>query len=280
MPTKRDQAWRFPFSAAVVVWIADTPADTPLDVAKYEWLAGNKNRDVLRFRNGDTARGAIDGIDPDADDVVFPFRPEQGESRKVAASELAAVVFNPALSRVRKPKGAYARVVLTDGSRLAIANVVVGDGKLSAETLFGQKFALPLSSVLALDVLAGKAIYLSDLKPKKVEQSGFLGVAWPFSNDRTVHGDALRVKTSLGETTADKGLGTRSDGAQLRPCRQVSPLRGAFVGLDQRPRFGQKWLSNPRRWEKQSIMALAGLTVGSAVPVSVDIQKAQARSRR
>ena len=210
------------------------------------------------------------------DDVVIPFRPEQGESRKVAANELAAVAFNPALARVRKPKGAYARVVLADGSRLAIANVAIGEGILSAETLFGQKIALPLSSVLALDVLAGKATYLSDLKTKKVEQSGFLGVAWPLSNDRTVHGDALRVKTSFGEVTADKGLGTRPRTVLTYDLGGKYRRFEALVGLDPataiRTKVAVRILVDGK---EQEIPGLAGLTIGNAVPVRVDVQKAK-----
>ena len=206
---KRDQTWKVPLSSAVVVWITDTPADTLPDPMRYDWLTGNKNQDVLRFRNGDTARGTLDGLDPDAANPEFPFRPEQGAARGVAARELAAVAFNPALARTRKPKGSYARVVLSDGSRLALASVAVASDVLTGEMLFGQKVELPLSQVLAIDVMQGKAAYLSDLKPKKVEQAGFLGVAWPWAADRSVHGAALRVATSNGESTADKGLGTR-----------------------------------------------------------------------
>src|SRR2546421_423845 len=81
-----------------------TPADTPPAPARYDWLAGVRNRDVLRFRNGDTAKGTLDGLDPEAAGAAFAFRPEQGAARTVAGSEVAAVAFNPDLARARKPK--------------------------------------------------------------------------------------------------------------------------------------------------------------------------------
>ena len=89
-----------------------------------------------------------------------------------------------------------------------MTNVTIGHDILSGETLFGQKTVLPLSTVLALDVVGGKAVYLSDLKPTKVDQSGFLGAVWSWKTDRSVRGEALRIQTPNGESIADKGLGT------------------------------------------------------------------------
>jgi hypothetical protein len=107
--TKSDEAWKVPLSAATVLWLAATPADTPVDPARYNWLGDVRNRDVLRFRNGDIARGTLDGLDPDAARPTFGFCPEQGAARSVRDSELAAVAFNPALARSRKPKGGRGR---------------------------------------------------------------------------------------------------------------------------------------------------------------------------
>src|SRR5262245_49265076 len=90
-----DEAWKVPLSSATVVWLAATPADTPMDPARYDWPGDGRNRDVLRFRNGDVARGTLDGLEADAARPVFNFRPEQGNARHIPAEELAAVVFNP-----------------------------------------------------------------------------------------------------------------------------------------------------------------------------------------
>jgi hypothetical protein len=273
---KSEQAWKVPLSAAVVVWVTDTPANTPLDVGRYEWLAGIKNQDALRFRNGDTARGTLDGFDPEAESPTIPFRPERGALRSVAAKELAAVAFNPALARNRKPKGAYARVVLTDGSRLALTNATVADDLLTGAALFGQKVEIPLADVLSLDVVAGKATYLSDLKPKKVEQVGFLGVAWPWAADRTVHGDSLRVKTPHGVTTADKGLGTHPRTTLTYDLGGKYRRLEALVGLDPAATTRAKVIVRVLLdGKEQEIPGLATLTAGNAVAVRVGTRGAK-----
>jgi NPCBM/NEW2 domain len=273
---KTEQAWKVPLPSAAVVWLADTPADTPPDPARYDWLAGVQNRDVLRFRNGDTAKGTLDGLDPEAAGAAFAFRPEQGAARTVAGSEVAAVAFNSDLARARKPKGPYARVVLTDGSRLALTNATIADARLTGEALFGQKVELPLAVVAGLDVLQGKAAYLSDLKPKKVEQAGFLGVAWPWAADRTVHGTALRVTTAGGESTHDKGLGTHPRTVLSYDLGGKYGRFEALVEIDPgtavRARAAVRVLVDGK---EQGVPGLANLTAGNAVAVRIDVRGAK-----
>ena len=225
IPVKRDEAWKIQLSSVVVLWLTDTPANTPLDSNRYDWLTEVKNQDVLRFRNGDVARGTIDGLDPNAATPTFPFRPSRGESRSIPASELAAVAFNPAIARSRRPKGPYCRVVLTDGSRLSLTSPTVADGMLSGTSLFGEKVRISLTDVVAIDVMAGKAVYLSDLKPKKIDQAGFLGVVWPLGLDRTVRGSRLASEHTHRRYDCRQGSrNTSANDARLRSGRQVSAL--------------------------------------------------------
>jgi hypothetical protein len=206
---KRGEAWSVPLTNTAAIWITEPPADTPPDPAKYAWVEGSKNRDIFRFRNGDTARGILRGLQPDARVPTLRFRPDAGAERAVAAKELAAVALNPALLRPKKPDGPYARAVFADGSRVALTALAIDRGVLTGETLFGQKAVFPLAELVALDVVQGKAVYLSDLKPKKVEQGGFLGVTWPWTADRGADGSPLKLLVAGGESTFDKGLGTR-----------------------------------------------------------------------
>ena len=276
VPIKRDQAWKVPLSSVVVVWLKDTPAETPLDSKRYEWLAGSTNQDVLRFLNGDIARGTLDGLDAESATPAFPFLPEQGAKRTVAAKELAAVAFNPALARFRKPKAAFASVVLTDGSRLALANASIADELLTGDTLFGQRVVLPISAILAFDVMKGRAAYLSDLKPKKVEQAGFFGAAWPWTADRTVHGDTLRVKTAFGETTGNTGLGTHPRTTLTYDLAGKYRRFESLVGLDPanavRAKVTVRVLVDGK---EQEIPELQKVSLGKAVEVRVDVPKAK-----
>ena len=273
---KSSEAWKVPLSSAVVLWLVDMPANTPLDTRCYDWLMGLKNSDVLRFRNGDTARGTIDGLDPDAANPVFPFRPERGTARPIAARELTAVGFNPALARTRKPKGAFARVILVDGSRLALTDAAVADGIVTGVTLFGEKVQLPLSTVVAIDIIGGKAVALSDLKPKKVQQTGFLGVKWPWAADRSVRGDALRVKSRLGEMTADKGLGTHPRTVLTYDIGGKYRRFEALVGID--PDAAIRATATVRvlvDGKEQTISGLPTLSTGKTVSIRVALTGAK-----
>jgi hypothetical protein len=271
-----DTVWKVPLSSIVVLWLTDTPANTPLDAISYDWLTGVKNRDVLRFRNGDIARGSIDGVDPDAETLAFPFRPTNGDQRSVAASELSAIAFNPALARTRRPKGEYTRVVLADGSRLALTNSAISEGLLTGATLFGEKVELRLIGVAAMDVVGGKAVYLSDLKPSNVEQTGFLGVIWSWGADRTIGGRALHVMTALGESTADKGLSTHPRTTLTYDLGGKYQRFEALVGLDPaaaiRSKVRVRVLVDGK---EQALPALQALLDGKAIEVRVDVRGAK-----
>lgn len=272
---KSDQAWRVPLSAAAALWLKTTPADTPVDVTQYDWLTDVRNRDVLRFRNGDLARGTLDGMVPDAAKPTFSFRSEQGQHQSIRADELAVVVFNPTLARFRKPKGPYARVVLTDGSRLALIKPAVSSGLISGETLFGESIVVPLAHLVSLDVVQGKAVYLSDVKPEKVEQGGFVGLAWPWVADRTVRGTVLRLSTGAGESTFDKGLGTHPRTLLSYDLAGKYRRFEALVGLD--PASGGRGRATVRvlvDGKDQTLPELAKLTSDTAVSVRVDVRGA------
>ncbi|WP_439628157.1 NPCBM/NEW2 domain-containing protein [Gemmata sp.] len=270
--TDSEKAWLVPLSAAAVLWTADTPADTPPDPARYAWTAGNKNRDVVRFRNGDTTRGVI-GIAADA--PTFRLRPDQGEPRDVPAADVGAVAFNPLLTRPRKPKGPFLRVVLSDGTRLALVNATVANGGLRGETTFGQKVALPLAEVVALDVFQTKATYLSDIKPARAEYAAFLGVTWPWQPDRTARGLPLRLALADGDSTFDKGIGTHPKTTLAYDLGGKYKRFEAVVGLDPDRGRGPVVVRVRVDGKDQTVPGLADLTAGKAVPVRVDVAGAK-----
>ena len=122
MKTGRSRSTRSPRS-----WLVAPPADTPPDPAGYPWLAGTPPRDVLLYRNGDAVRGALGGFTGDRREV-HPRR--RSGTRSHRSNDLAAVGFNPRFARARKPKGPYARLVLTDGTRLDVTEAAVNENAL------------------------------------------------------------------------------------------------------------------------------------------------------
>lgn len=269
-PEFTDAEWDVPLSAVSVLWVVKPPADTPADPARYSWLQEARNRDVLRFRNGDTAVGTLAGLTADPPGVRF--KPDTGETRTVPLAELSAVAFNPTIARRPRPKGSFARLVLRDGTRLAVTGATANAGTLKGKTLYGQAVTVPVADLVGLDVMQGKAVYLADLKPKRVEQAGFLGTAWPWAADRTVHGTQLRLLTPDGEATFDRGLGTHPRTTLVYDLAEKYRRFEALVGLDAatgtRGRAAVRILVDGKEQDRPDLLKLAA---GPAVPVRVDV---------
>jgi hypothetical protein len=266
-------AFEVPVGSVAAVWLARPPADTPIDPARYPWLADARNRDVLLFRNGDTLRGTLEGFA--ADPPAVRFRAD-GETRSLPLAGVAAVAFNPAVARTRKPQGPYAHLVLRDGTRLGVTGPTADGKTLRGTTLFGQPVTVPLAGLVGLDVYQGKAVYLSDLKPAKAEQAGFLGVSWPWAADRTVRGAPLRLATPLGNQAFDRGLGTHPRTVLTYGLGGKYRRFEALVGLD--PVTGRRGRAEVRvlvDGAEQTLPRLKELAAGGAVPVRVDLSGAR-----
>jgi hypothetical protein len=271
-PTLASEDWPIALDAVAAIWLVAPPADTPSDPSGYTWLTGTPPRDVLLFRNGDTVRGALGGFTA----TGVKFTPDGGAAREVALNDLAAVGFNPRFVRARKPKGPYAHLVLTDGSRLNATEVAVKDNALVVKAVCGPAVELPLSKLIALDVLQGSAVYLSDLKPKKAETTGFLGAGWPWVADRTVRGQPLRLLAWDGESTADKGLGTHPKTVLTYDLGGKFTRFESLVGLD--AATGKRGRADVRilvDGKEISLPDLKTLAAGPAVAVRVDVRGAK-----
>ena len=254
------------------MWLTAPPADTPADPAKYTWLAGTPPRDVLLYRNGDAVRGALGGFTPNG----VTFTPDGGAARDVARADLAAVGFNPRFARARKPKGPYAHLVLTDGTRLDVTELAVQKNALVAKAVCGPEVVVPLSKLVSLDVFQGPATYLSDLKPKKAETTGFLGDGWSWAADRTVRGHPLRLLTKDGETACDRGLGTHPKTVLTYDLGGKCTRFEALVGLD--AATGKRGRADVRillDGKEVALPDLKSLAAGVAVAVKVDVRGAK-----
>ena len=271
-PTLASEDWPIGLDVVAAIWIVAPTADTPADSSGYTWLAGTPSRDVLLFRNGDTVRGSLGGFTA----TGVKFTPDGGAAREVTLNDLAAVGFNPRFARVRKPKGPYAHLVLADGSRLDVSEAAVKENTLVVKAICGPAVELPLSKLIALDVLQGSAVYLSDLKPKKAETAGFLGAGWPWVADRNVRGQPLRLFANDSESTADKGLGTHPKTILTYDLSGKYARFESLVGLDvvtgKRGRADVRILLDGK---EVPLPELKTLVAGPAVAVRVDVRGAK-----
>lgn len=220
--------WAVPVSVLAAVWATAVPADAPADVAKYSWAGGKT--DAVLARSGDVTRGTVEAFT--ASPAGVRVKPAAGPAVAVPLAAVAAVAFDPALSLARKPKGAFARVVLANGSRISLTAVEIAADVLTGNTAWGGAVRVPLADLVALDVIQGKAVYLSDLTPAEATVDGFNGVAWPWAADRTVRGGPLRLTGPAGTDTFDKGVGTHSRTRLTYALDGKYQTFEAVVGLD------------------------------------------------
>lgn len=262
------EVWNLPLGVLAALWLRPPPADMPFDPIAYPWADAPKRRDAAWLRNGDVVRGTIEGFANDPPGL----RLRSNEVTTLRLDQLAAVAFDPSLARVRKPKGPYYRVTLNDGSRITLGTASIKDGKLSGLALAGPSLSVPIGSVLVLDVVQGKAIDLSDLKPKRSEVQPYQGVTWPWAADRSIRGNPLQ----LGSETYVKGLGTHSKTTLVYDLAGKYRRFESKVGLD--PASGRRGSVDVRilvDGKEVPLPDLIGLTFGKGPQrVVVDLKGA------
>lgn len=216
--------WHVPLSAVSVLWLASPDAAEQPDRLRRRLATEKRARDAVLLRNGDVLEGVLAGMD----DKVVRVEADKKEV-EIGRDKVAAVALSTELARLPAPNGLSGRLVLADGSRLTLNEARCTDGRtLTGKAVFGADVRVPVAEVVALYVHGGRAVYLSDLKPKAVEHASFGGDLWPWVADSSVAGRDLR----LGGSTFDKGLGTHSR------TRLTYALDGnykrfeALVGLD------------------------------------------------
>ena len=220
------QELTIPLSALAVIWFRSPPEDTGEDLAR-KWSGERRRRDVLLLSNGDSRAGTVVSMDSLTSALVLK---DEANEIRVEAARLVAIALNTDLARSLRPRGAYGRAILSNGGRIGMASASSDGTLVTGKTLFGAEMKIPLSQIVCLDIRQGKAVYLSDLKPKRYDYTPYLGVRWPFALDRSVAGHELR----LGGHTYDKGIGLHSE------SRLTFDLGGSYrrfestVGLDDR----------------------------------------------
>jgi hypothetical protein len=214
-----------PLAALAEVWFQAPPES---DSARH-WAGERRRRDVVLLNNGDTRTGSVAGMSSNKEALVIK---EGSRETRIETVQVNAIVLNTELARTPRPKGPYARLVLADGGRLSLRSAEADDRTLTGRALFqfDSEIKIPLAQVVALDVRQGKAVYLSDLKPRKYEHTPFLGVKWNYENDLSVAGRELR----LAGGTYDKGIGMHSESRLSYSLNGEYRRFEALAGLDNR----------------------------------------------
>jgi hypothetical protein len=220
-----------PLAAVALLW--QIAPDKTLDAERLRrrLAAGTRSRDTVCLRNGDVLAGVLTGLDEKNVEVEV-----EKKRVKVLRGEVAYIAFNTELADALRPKGVYARLVLTDsqrgqGGRLSLTSASCTDGAtLTGTTVFGARLRVPLRAVAALDLYQGRAVYLSDLKPAKYDYRPYLDATWPYALNANVAEHDLR----LGGSTYDKGIGLHSHSRLSYRTAGSYRRFEALVGLDER----------------------------------------------
>jgi hypothetical protein len=218
-----------PLAAVSLLW--RIAPDKTLDVERLRrrLAAATRTRDTVCLRNGDLVAGTLTGLNAKNVEV-------EAESKRITVemAQVAYIAFNTELADAPRPKGVYARLILTDtgvgGGRLSLTSASCDGATLTGVTVFGARLRVPLNKVAALDLHHGRAVYLSDLKPIKYDHRPYLDAAWPYAVDANVVEHDLR----LGGSTYDKGVGLHSHGRLSYRLSGAYRRFEALVGLDEK----------------------------------------------
>lgn len=263
-----EQIIRLPLSTIRVVWSVRRPASDP------NWLQGARKRDVVQTRSGDLIHCVITSIDSGKNFMTYQV---DGKDQRLDLSKIAAIGFNTELARVRKPKGPYYRLTLTNGSRISVLSITYSDKVWTAQTLLKQEIHITNDSLLSVDVEQGKAIWLADITPSKYQCQVQDGDSIPLAINRSATGKFLRLQTAGGEGTYDRGIGLQSE------CFATYSLAGkyrrfeAMAGLDARSGIrGDAILVVLVDGKEQALPSAGKLTLaGGPITLRVDLTRAK-----
>jgi len=174
-----------------------------------EVLQAKGNTDQLALDNGDRLEGLFLGFESGKDALSadrIRFRRGTVEL-DIEIHRVAWLAFNPLLRQDARAGGLQAWVGLRDGSRVLARRLRLAQDRLElTPALLDQQWQGRADALSAIQMLGGRAVYLSDLEPAGYRHVPYLTVSWPFRRDRNVLGGLLRARGQLYL----KGLGMHS----------------------------------------------------------------------
>ena len=199
------------------------PGDRPrreLLLGRIARAAGRSDRLILD--NGDEITGMVDSLEND----TLHIAADVGRL-DVATRRIVALIFSPAVKRASAAAGFRAWVGLSDGSRLLASKILLAGNSLELSAA-GQTWKMAAKDLVALQLLGGRVVYLSDLKPSEYRHVAYLDLHWPYHGDRSVTDGLLRS----GGRLFLKGLGVHSAARLTYALDQPYRRFQAELGID------------------------------------------------
>jgi hypothetical protein len=219
---------------AALARTAPTGAEHP-EALRHRLIRERRSRDLLLLANGDRLEGAFKSLDGGQVSLEVSRR-----TQTFPLGQIAVLALSTELAENLRPREVYGVVTLygSEGkgaTRLSLADAACTGGEtLTGTTLFGARLRVPLSRVAALDLMQGRAVYLSDLEPTHYDYLPFLDERWPLVADGNVTGRDLR----LGASVYNRGIGMHAHSRATWKLPAGSRRFEATVGID--PRTGSR----------------------------------------
>jgi hypothetical protein len=224
-----DKEISVPLSSVALIWrLAPDRALVP-EKLRRQLASGTRARDVVRLRNGDAVEGTLSALKEGAVEVELDKK-----STAVKWPQVAVIALSTELADRTRPEGPYARVTLSatersPGGRLTLVSASCDGETFTGKTAFGAALSVPVERVVGLDVVGGKAVYLSALKPGSYDYRPYLDEKWSWSAGSAVTGRDLR----LAGSTYDEGVGLHASSTLTYDLGGDYRRFEALVGLDE-----------------------------------------------
>jgi hypothetical protein len=222
-----------PLSAVSVLWLEAPVHGEDAEQLRHRLIAEPRKRDRVLLLNGDVAEGVLNKLDGKKVEIEVAKK-----NVSIDVKQVAAIALSTELADGLKPRGVYARVVLTgpgrsNGGRLSLTAASSDGTMLTGTTLHGSSLRVPLARLAGLELHQGRAAYLADLKPARYDFFPYLDFRWPLVPNASVAGRDLRV----GASTYARGLGLHAHSRVAYTLAGAYQRFQALAGLD--PKTGQ-----------------------------------------
>ena len=183
-----------------------------------------ETKDIFYLSNGDLLLGQLDRFENN----VFGLTAATGKLT-VPGATVRGFGMNPELTSFPPAKGNQSLVTLSDGSLLTLGDVSFGEQHtLRGRAAFGLDLELPAESVVSLQFLGGRIVYLSDIEPTEYAFTPYLTRKWPLRSNQNAVGGPLR----LGGREYARGIGMHSQSLATYRLNGEFAVFQAMIGID------------------------------------------------
>lgn len=158
-----------------------------------------RNEDRLLLTNGDTLRGFVTAIE--AESVTIDT--SHGDIRVALRLLVAARLVG---SPIPQPPGPRCVLTLKNSGRLTASSFDWTDQRARSQWVVGNAVSLDPDRVVGVEIVGGRWVWLSSLRPISAEQTPWLAADWEFVTDANVLGGPLMVEGQRFE----HGIGVHS----------------------------------------------------------------------